>query len=95
MDLVGLSLVTEATGHVRRMSSVNHTEIHNYTEINQLLGGEICWNFFWNTSVFLYFSRTFSLFLMGFEKFLDAFFDFCHFEVAGYCFIAVFYRVLH
>jgi len=45
MDLVGLSLVTEAAGHVRRMSSVNHTEIHNYTEINQLLGGEICWNF--------------------------------------------------
>jgi len=24
-----------ATGHVRRMSSVKHTEIHNYTEINQ------------------------------------------------------------
>ena len=61
---------TEANSHVRRMSSVNHTEINNYTEINQLLGGEISWNFF--TFVFLYFPVLFSAF-DGFRKFLDAF----------------------
>ena len=49
---------------------MNHTEINNYTEINQLLGGEISWNFF--TFVFLYFPMLFSTF-DGSRKFLDAF----------------------
>lgn len=72
MDLVGLSFVTEAAGHVRRMSSVNHTEIHNYTEINQLLGGEIPWNFL-ETLLFSSIFPYFSLFLIDIEKFLDVF----------------------
>ena len=64
---------------------MKHTEIHNYTEINQLFGGEICWNFLENwcfPNIFPFFS----LLLKEFEKFLDVFFDFCHFEVAWYYF---------